>query len=93
MQLWSFCEEKSVQLVRVAFFRSNFLQNLYFSDVVRISVVINVTHHFKNFLFSTFGEKTQPQTSRDNFKIPITLINSRQEINIEIDLHSTACTV
>ena len=26
-----FCEEKSVQLVRVAFFRSDFLQNPYFS--------------------------------------------------------------
>ena len=27
-----FCEEKSVQLVRVAFFRSDFLQNPYFSS-------------------------------------------------------------
>ena len=26
-----FCEEKSVQLFRVAFFRSDFLQNPYFS--------------------------------------------------------------
>ena len=26
-----FCEEKSVQLVRVAFFRSDFLQNPYYS--------------------------------------------------------------
>ena len=27
------CEEKSVQLFRVAFFRSDFLQNPYFSNV------------------------------------------------------------
>ena len=27
-----FCEEKSVQLVRVAFFRSDFLQNKYFKN-------------------------------------------------------------
>ena len=27
-----FCEEKRVQLFRVAFFRSDFLQNTYFSD-------------------------------------------------------------
>ena len=27
-----FCEEKSVQLVRLAFFRSDFLQNPYFSN-------------------------------------------------------------
>ena len=66
---------------------------IYLAMLLRISVVINVTHHFKNFLFSTFNEKNQPLTSGDNFKTPITLINSRQEINIEIDLHSTACTV
>ena len=29
-----FCEEKSVQLVRLAFFRSDFLQNPYFSEQI-----------------------------------------------------------
>ena len=38
MQLWQvkqvpYCEEKSVQLVKVAFFRSDFLQNPYFKEV------------------------------------------------------------
>ena len=34
-----FCEEKSVQLVRVAFFRSDFLQNSYFRTIHSNSAV------------------------------------------------------
>ena len=32
-----FCDEKSVQLFRVAFFRSDFLQNPYFSLWVKVN--------------------------------------------------------
>ena len=32
-----FCEEKSVQLVRVKFFRSDFLQNPYFSGTALVN--------------------------------------------------------
>ena len=33
-----FCEDESVQLFRVAFFRSDFLQNPYFSWQVKVTV-------------------------------------------------------
>ena len=36
-----FCEEKSVQLVRVAFFRSDFLQNPYFSGFQNLQILIS----------------------------------------------------
>ena len=47
-----FCEEKSVQLVRVAFFRSDFLQNPYFSVHL-----FNIGWTTKTFLaiFNFFG--------------------------------------
>ena len=47
-----FCEEKSVQLVRVAFFRSDFLQNPYFSNFkspkIWIRFLFYVLSFFKN---------------------------------------------
>ena len=36
-----FCEDESVQLFRVAFFRSDFLQNSYFSTLVQINCKIH----------------------------------------------------
>ena len=44
MQLWSFCEEKTVQLVRVAFFRSDFLQNPYFSYYTSLYIPVFEGH-------------------------------------------------
>ena len=35
-----FCEDKSVQLLRVAFFRSDFLQNPYFSERLKTKHLI-----------------------------------------------------
>ena len=35
-----FCEEKSVQLVRVAFFRSDFLQNPYLNRLIILHIII-----------------------------------------------------
>ena len=47
MQLWiPFCEEKSVQLFRVAFFRRDFFQNPYFSGPMQF--------YEKSQLFETF---------------------------------------
>ena len=41
-----FCEEKSVQLVRVAFFRSDFLQNQYFNNFLLFQVEKPTKKHF-----------------------------------------------
>ena len=43
-----FCEEKSVQLVRVAFFRSDFLQNPYFR--VRLRFEFEIKNSFSRII-------------------------------------------
>ena len=43
--------------------------------------------------FSFYFDKKNPSLTRDNLKMPITLINSRQEINKEIDLPNCISTL
>ena len=53
-----FCEEKSVQLFRVAFFRSDFLQNPYFRWQVKFKKRLKNGHwsNFKNQNWKSFEE-------------------------------------
>ena len=44
-----FCEDESVQLFRVAFFRSDFLQNPYFSDLKSLEHSWPAVLNFKSF--------------------------------------------
>ena len=56
MQHWPFCDEKSVQLVRVASFQSDFLQNPYFSETQKKFKNWKVALQYSNpWLVAQFG--------------------------------------
>ena len=77
-----FCEEKSVQLFRVAFFRSDLLQNPYFSKNIQMRLQKNMFYFEITFLFVALTQSLKLNAYKffPPLKRYIFVLNNRESI-------------